>query len=183
MRLDNVDFDVSSHEVHCLVGENGAGKSTLIEIVGGSIRRDGGVVEIKGSPVHFNSPKDAQDAGIAVLHQELPVLPEMTVAENICISLIPTNAFRLVSYTRLHQEARRWLELIESDIDPRTVLGDLPVAKQQLVSIAKALSLEASIIILDEPSAVLTLSNLSTCSVSYACCARRGEGSSTSRTA
>jgi ribose transport system ATP-binding protein len=84
----------------------------------------------------------------------------MTVAENICISLIPTNAFGLVSYARLHQEARRWLELIEADINPRTVLGDLPVAKQQLVSIAKALSLEASTIILDEPSAVLTLVEL-----------------------
>ena len=160
LALDSVDFDVSSHEVHCLVGENGAGKSTLIEIVGGSIRRNAGLIEVKGRPVHFNSPKDAQDAGIAVLHQELPILPEMTVAENICISLIPRNAFGLVSYARLHQEAQRWLELIESDIDPRTVLGDLPVAKQQLVSIAKALSLEASTIILDEPSAVLTLIEL-----------------------
>jgi len=160
LALDRVDFDVSSHEVHCLVGENGAGKSTLIEIVGGAIRRDEGVIEIRGRPVHFGSPKDAQDAGVAVLHQELPMLPEMTVAENICISSIPRNSLRLVSYKRLNREAKRWLDLIEADIDPRAGLGDLSVAKQQLVSIAKALSLEASIIFLDEPSAVLTLIEL-----------------------
>jgi ribose transport system ATP-binding protein len=160
LALGGVDFDVHSHEVHCLVGENGAGKSTLIEIVAGSIRRDDGIIEVQGRPAQFGSPKEAQDAGIAVLHQELPVLPEMTVAENICLSRIPTNPLGLVSYRQLNRQAKKWLDLIESNIDPRTLLGNLPVAKQQLVSIAKSLSLEANIIILDEPSAVLTLVEL-----------------------
>ncbi len=156
LALDNVDFDIFSGEVHCLVGENGAGKSTLIEIVGGTMRRDAGTIALQGQEVSFGSPKEAQDAGIAVLHQELPVLPEMTVAENIYISRLPTTRFGVVSYPTLYREARRWLAMIDSDVDPRAVLGELPVAKQQLVSIAKALSLESTIIILDEPSAVLT---------------------------
>lgn len=154
--LDHVDFDIRSGEVHCLVGENGAGKSTLIEIIGGSIPRDGGTIEFREQPVHFASPKDAQDAGIAILHQELPVLPEMTVAENIFTSRLPTNRLGMVSYPKLYEEAANWLSLINADVDPRTVLGQLSVAKQQLVSIAKALSLEAGVIVFDEPSAVLT---------------------------
>ena len=158
--LDHVDLDVYSGEIHCLVGENGAGKSTLIEIIGGALKRDEGVIELEGTPVNFNSPKEAQDSGIAVLHQELPVLPEMTVAENIFLSRLPRTKLGTISYPALYKKAREELLKIDSDIDPRAILGELPVAKQQLVSIAKALSLNAKIIIFDEPSAVLTMVEL-----------------------
>jgi ribose transport system ATP-binding protein len=156
LALDHVDFDVRAGEVHCLVGENGAGKSTLIEVIGGSIQKDSGTIEHRGQRVDFSSPKETQDAGIAILHQELPVLPDMTVAENICMSRLPTNKLGMVSYPALYREASHWLRMIDSEVNPRSLLRELPVAKQQLVSIAKALSLEANIIVFDEPSAVLT---------------------------
>ncbi len=158
--LDNVDLDVRYGEVHCLAGENGAGKSTLIEIVGGTIAPDSGEIRFEGTRVSFESPRSAQDKGIAVLHQELPALPDLTVAENIYLSRLPRTRLGVVDYRSLHREADYWLEFINSGIDSRAVFGDLPVAKQQLVSIAKALSLDAKVIIFDEPSAVLTLIEL-----------------------
>jgi ribose transport system ATP-binding protein len=158
--LDKVDFQVNAGEVHCLAGENGAGKSTLIEILGGSYPRDGGTIRVTGREVEFSSPRHAQEMGIAVLHQELPILPHLSVAENIFLSRQPVRAGRLISYGEMNRQARRWLEVIQADVDPRALLGDLPISRQQLVSIAKALSLEARVIIFDEPSAVLTTAEL-----------------------
>jgi ribose transport system ATP-binding protein len=158
--LDNVDFQVNAGEVHCLAGENGAGKSTLIEILGGSYPKDGGAIRVSGKEVEFASPRHAQERGIAVLHQELPILPHLSVAENIFLSRQPLRAGRVISYTEMNRQARRWLEMIQAEIDPRALLGDLPISRQQLVSIAKALSLEARVIIFDEPSAVLTTAEL-----------------------
>lgn len=154
--LDNVNFDVRRGEVHCLAGENGAGKSTLIEIIGGTHKADQGAILLNGVPVEFSSPKHAQEHGIAVLHQELPVLPYLTVAENIFLARQPRTKLKTVNYAEMNRQAKQWLDIIAADIQPKTLLGRLPVAKQQLVSIAKALSLEAKVIILDEPSAVLT---------------------------
>ena len=154
--LDNVNFDVRCGEVHCLAGENGAGKSTLIEIIGGTHKADQGEILLNGVPVEFSSPKHAQEHGIAVLHQELPVLPYLTVAENIFLARQPRTRLKTVNYAEMNRQAKQWLDIIAADIQPTTLLGRLPVAKQQLVSIAKALSLEAKVIILDEPSAVLT---------------------------
>jgi len=158
--LDKVDFSVKAGEVNCLAGENGAGKSTLIEIIGGSYLKDSGSILLKGQEVSFTSPKHAQECGIAVLHQELPVLRDLSVAENIFLGRQPRTALGTVSYAAMNREARRWLDMIRADIDPRTALGRLPVSKQQLVSIAKAISLQASVIIFDEPSAVLTTAEL-----------------------
>jgi ribose transport system ATP-binding protein len=158
--LDNVDFQVNAGEVHCLAGENGAGKSTLIEILGGSYPKDTGTIRLQGREVEFASPRHAQELGIAVLHQELPILPHLSVAENIFLSRQPLRGGRVISYAEMNRQARRWLELIQADVDPRTLLGDLPISRQQLVSIAKALSLEARVIIFDEPSAVLTTAEL-----------------------
>jgi ribose transport system ATP-binding protein len=158
--LEQVDFQVLAGEVHCLAGENGAGKSTLIEILGGSYPKDAGSIRLGGREVEFASPRQAQEQGIAVLHQELPILPHLSVAENIFLGRQPLRAGRLISYAEMNRQARRWLEMIQADIDPRALLGDLPISRQQLVSIAKALSLEARVIIFDEPSAVLTSAEL-----------------------
>jgi len=154
--LDSVSLDVRSGEVHCLAGENGAGKSTLIEIIGGTHKQNEGTILLNGEEIEFSSPKHAQEMGIAVLHQELPVLPYLSVAENIFLARQPRTSFRTVNYAEMNRQAKRWLDIIGTDINPKVLLGKLPVAKQQLVSIAKALSLEAKVIILDEPSAVLT---------------------------
>jgi ribose transport system ATP-binding protein len=108
----------------------------------------------------FTSPKHAQECGIAVLHQELPILRELSVAENIFLGRQPRTALGVVNYGEMNRQARHWLGMIHADIDPRMLLGRLPVSKQQLVSIAKAISLQASVIIFDEPSAVLTTAEL-----------------------
>jgi len=158
--LDGVDFEVNAGEVHCLAGENGAGKSTLIEILGGSYAKDAGTIRLAGREVEFASPRHAQEQGIAVLHQELPILPHLSVAENIFLGRQPRGGARAISYGEMNRQARRWLEMIQADVEPRALLGDLPISRQQLVSIAKALSLEARVIIFDEPSAVLTSSEL-----------------------
>lgn len=154
--LDRVDFTVYSGEVHCLAGENGAGKSTLIEIIGGSHKQDEGNIFVNGREVEFTSPKQAQEMGIAVLHQESPILPYLSVAENIFLNRHPKTKLGFVSYAEMLRQAGRWLEMIHADINPKALLGTLPLSKKQLVGIAKALSLEARLIIFDEPSAVLT---------------------------
>jgi len=159
--LNSVDFNVKKGEVHCIVGENGAGKSTLIEIIGGSYKENSGQILINGSNVKITSPKDAQKMGIAVLHQELPVLPYLSVAENIFLGRQFRNKFGLIDYSKMVKEANYWLNIINADIDPKAILGTLPLAKQQLVSISKALSLKAKILFLDEPSAILTITELS----------------------
>ncbi len=156
LALDEVDFSVLAGEVHCLAGENGAGKSTLIEILGGSYSKDAGTILLEGREVEFNSPRHAQQMGIAVLHQELPSLPHLTVAENIFLARQPRTRLGTIRHAEMARQARRWLDMIRAEIDPRALLGGLPMAKQQLVGIAKALSLEAKVIIFDEPSAVLT---------------------------
>jgi ribose transport system ATP-binding protein len=158
--LDKVDFEVRAGEVHCLAGENGAGKSTLIEIIGGSYAKDSGTIHLKGKEQVFTSPKHAQECGIAVLHQELPILRDLSVAENIFLGRQPRTALGVVNYGEMNRQARKWLGMIHADIDPRIMLGRLPVSKQQLVSIAKAISLQANVIIFDEPSAVLTTAEL-----------------------
>lgn len=158
--LDNVDFVVKGGEVHCLAGENGAGKSTLIEIIGGSYPKDSGSIFMGGKEISFTSPKHAKECGIAVLHQELPILRDLSVAENIFLGRQPRSRLGMVDYKEMNRQAQKWLDVIRADIDPRTILGRLPISKQQLASIAKAISLEAKVIIMDEPSAVLTTAEL-----------------------
>ena len=153
--LDGVSLDLKGGEVHALVGENGAGKSTLIKIVTGLFRPDSGAVLVDGRRVDFGSPRDAIAAGVSAVHQERNLIPRFTVGENIVLERLPTRN-GLVDYGAVEREARRYLKLLDRDIDPRAEVRGLSVAQMQIVEIAKALSLEAKILLLDEPTASIT---------------------------
>ena len=155
--LTDVSFDIRPGEIHSLTGENGAGKSTLMKIITGNYAPDGGEILVGGEPVTFSSPKDAQAHGIAIIHQELNTIPEMTVAENLSLGQEP-NTFGVLNKRRLIEDAREKLALVGSDIDPRTPIGRLSVGMQQMVEIARALSENAQVLVLDEPTAALSQS-------------------------
>ncbi len=153
--LDGVDLDVRAGEVHVLLGENGAGKSTLMKILSGAQRRDAGVIEIEGRAAALDTPRVARDAGIAIIHQELALVPEMTVAENIYLGRAPTR-FGMLDHGPMVRGAKALLERLGASIDPNELVSTLSIAQQQLVEIARALSLEAKILIMDEPTSALT---------------------------
>ncbi|AOF92449.1 sugar ABC transporter ATP-binding protein [Sinorhizobium sp. RAC02] len=154
--LKSVSFSAHPGEVHALAGENGAGKSTLMKILSGVYRLDGGAVVVGGEERHFSHPLEAIRAGIAVIYQEFSLLPERTVAQNIFLGREPTR-LGLIDHKAMNAEARRVLALFGSAhrIEPDTVVADLDVASQQLVEIAKAVSLDAKVIVMDEPTAAL----------------------------
>ena len=156
--LRGVSFDVFPGEVHALLGENGAGKSTLIKILSGVHSPDEGEVRVGGKVVHFTEPGQAQHAGIATIYQEFSLYPELSVAENIFSGHIPRSfAGFALDWGRAEREAAKLLESLDaSDIDVRMRTGTLSVGNRQRVEIAKALSLQARVLILDEPTAVLT---------------------------
>jgi rhamnose transport system ATP-binding protein len=152
-----VRFDVRAGEVHALLGENGAGKSTLIKIVSGVYQPDGGEVLIDGQPVRFASPHDAQRAGIATIYQELLLFPELTVAENIFIGHAPRQGWGGIDWRATADRAGEILASLDiHDLDVNAPVGALSVGNRQRVEIAKALSLRARILIMDEPTAALT---------------------------
>jgi len=153
--LRDVSLDVRRGEVHAVVGENGAGKSTLMKILGGIITRDAGHTELAGSAVHFLSPREAISAGIAIIHQELSVLPTMNVMENLFMGRMPTRRRRLL-WRQLEQHSRSALAEVGLDIDPRSLMSNLSISQRQLVEIAKALSIKARLIIMDEPNSSLS---------------------------
>jgi ribose transport system ATP-binding protein len=155
MALDDVSFESRAGEVHAVVGENGAGKSTLMKILAGVYQPDRGEILLGGQPVRISSPHEAQLLGISIIYQELNLLPDLTVAENVFLGREPRGAFGLIDNRTLEQGAREVLLRLGVDIDPRLRLGRLSVAQQQMVEIAKALSLNAQIVIMDEPSAAL----------------------------
>ncbi|GAA2216529.1 sugar ABC transporter ATP-binding protein [Nonomuraea monospora] len=153
--LSGVDLDVTAGEVHAVVGENGAGKSTLMKIVCGVHPPDEGTIEIDGRPVSFGHPLQARRSGIAIIHQEFNLLPERTVAENVFLGREPVRR-GLVDRAAMEEATARLLgELGEESLSPRTAVKRLPVARQQIVEIAKALSVNARLIVMDEPSAAL----------------------------
>lgn len=154
--LDGVSLQLRPGEIHALLGENGAGKSTLIKIITGLYRPDAGAVRMAGAPVHLDSPQAAARAGISVVHQERNLIPQFTVAENILLERLPARRFQVVDYNRLRAEARKWLEVVGLHIDPDTPVSTLSVAQMQLVEVAKALSAECRILLLDEPTATIT---------------------------
>jgi ribose transport system ATP-binding protein len=154
--LRGVDFALYAGEIHGLVGENGAGKSTLMKIIAGVHPEFSGRLLLDGRETRFRSARDAHAAGIAMVHQELSVAPELSVAENVFLGAQPTNRFGLVQWRRMAREAAEQLKRFGIDVDPMSRLGDLPIGLQQLIEIARVLFSGARIIILDEPTSALS---------------------------
>ncbi|MEV8523617.1 sugar ABC transporter ATP-binding protein [Streptomyces sp. NPDC052000] len=153
--LDGVDFDLRRGEVHVLLGENGAGKSTLIKVLSGAHRPDGGRILAAGREVRIHGAQDAERLGIATIHQEFNLVPELTVAENIFLGRQPRR-FGMIDRRRMEADAQALLQRVGLDVSPRAKVRELGIARLQMVEIAKALSLDARVLIMDEPTAVLT---------------------------
>lgn len=153
--LQDISFDVKPGEVHALMGENGAGKSTLMKILAGVHRADAGEVLLDGQPVRPSSPREAQDLGIALIHQELQLMPDLSAAANVFIGRERKHAGWLLDHARQLADTQVIFERLGLALDPRRAVGTLSVAQQQMVEIAKALSLNARVLILDEPTAAL----------------------------
>jgi ABC-type sugar transport system ATPase subunit len=154
--LDKVSFDIRPGEVHALVGENGAGKSTLMKVLAGLYKADAGEIIYQGSAVEIASPLDARHQGILLIHQELSLSPELSVAENIFLGAWPTNRFGILRKSKLNKDAQSALTALGADFGPSVRLGTLSIAKQQMVEIARANAFEANVVIFDEPTASLT---------------------------
>ncbi len=153
--LKGVNFELKAGEVHALMGENGAGKSTLIKVLCGIHKRDGGTIELFGKEVNFNGITDSQDAGISVIHQELNMMNHLTVAQNMFIGREPKKGI-FIDDKKMVRDAAEMFARIGVKIDPTVKLGTLTVGKQQMVEIAKAVSHECKLLVLDEPTAALT---------------------------
>jgi len=155
LALDDVSFELRRGEVHAVCGENGAGKSTLMKVLSGLYRPDEGRIVFKGEPRRFDTPLQAQSAGIAMIHQELNLVPHLSVAENIYLAREPHKGW-FVDRERLRADAQRCLDRLGVAISPDAKLALLSVAQQQMVEIAKALSLDAEVLVMDEPTSSLT---------------------------
>lgn len=153
--LKNVEFSLREGEVHALMGENGAGKSTLMKILSGVYVRDSGEVTVLSRTADFNGPREAQDAGVGIIHQELSLMNDLTVAQNIFIGREPRNVFGILDEKRLNNDAADIFERMNVSMDVRAEVGTMTIAKQQMVEIAKALSYRSKILIMDEPTAAL----------------------------
>lgn len=155
--LDGCRFELLAGEVHALVGENGAGKSTLMKVLTGVYRKDAGRIVYQGQEVDIPNPRAAWEMGIGIIHQELNLIPHLTVAQNIFIGREPRRRPRfLLDEKELNERAQRLLESVNLDVDPRARVADLTIAKQQLVEIAKALSYNSQVLIMDEPTSALS---------------------------
>lgn len=152
--LQNINLNVKKGSIHALIGENGAGKSTLMKILSGIYIKDGGEIKINGQTVHFTNPKQSKKVGIGIIHQELALAPDLSVAENIFLDDLSLGK-TFIDWTLLNQKAKEALNRLGFHINPQMRLGDLSIAYQQMVEIAKALAKNVSILILDEPTAVL----------------------------
>ena len=153
--LDSVSFDVKAGEVHLLLGENGAGKSTLMKVLTGIYQKDSGTITYKGKETEFHNTREAQDAGVVIVHQELNMIGDLTVAQNIFIGREPKKGIR-VDDKKMIEDSRKLFQDLNIEIDPREKMSNLTVGKQQMCEIAKAISHKAEVIIFDEPSAALT---------------------------
>ena len=158
--LNGVDFSLNAGEVHALIGENGAGKSTLIKIIAGLYQPDAGTLEVEGQLVEFHSPADSLAHRIKVVYQELDLVPDLSIAENVFLGNLPKKAFRIVDWNELRARTSELLHDLGLDIDPEMPISALTVAQQQLVEIARALSRQARIIIMDEPTSALSQSEI-----------------------
>ena len=157
--LDSVNFEVKRGEVHALMGENGAGKSTLMKVLTGIYTKDSGTILFEGKEVEFHNAREAQDAGVVIVHQELNMVGHLTVAQNIFIGREFKKGIR-IDDKKMNEEAAKLFKRLNIDIDPTTTMSDLTVGKQQMCEIAKAISHDAKVIVFDEPSAALTESEI-----------------------
>lgn len=156
LALDHVSLRVKEGEVHALLGENGAGKSTLMKILAGAYVKDEGEIEVFSQKTELGNPKAAEDLGISIIYQELNLIPTLTVAENIFLGRYKMSSAVKINWKEVYQEADRLLEELGVDIKSSSYVKDLGIAQQQMVEVAKALSMKARIIIMDEPTAPLT---------------------------
>jgi len=154
--LDDVSITLRSGRLTALLGENGAGKSTLMNVLAGVYAPDEGEVQLAGEPVSFSSPREARDAGIAMIYQELNLVSNLTVAENIFLGREPLNRFGGIDFAKMNNESAKLLVQLDLDVEPTTPLGRLRVGQQQVVEIAKAISCNARVLIMDEPTSAIT---------------------------
>lgn len=154
--LDDVSFTAYEGEVMALLGENGAGKSTLMKILSGVYTKDSGRILLNGEEINVLNPRDAAEKGIAIIHQELNLIPNLTVYENIFLGREKVNSYRVLKKDYMIDESKKLLERLRVDIDPTLRVNEISIAKQQMVEIARALSLNASVIVMDEPTDTLT---------------------------
>lgn len=158
--LTDVSIKIRKGEVHALIGENGAGKSTLMKVLSGAYQKDGGEIFLDGTPARINSPKDAKEQGIAVIYQEFMLAPDLTVAENIYIDKLSAGKLT-INWKQLKADAKKQLEKLGfGEVDPGARVGSLSVAYQQVVEICKCLTRNAKVLVLDEPTAVLTFTEI-----------------------
>ena len=153
--LDHVNFEVKRGEVHALMGENGAGKSTLMKVLTGIYQKDSGSITYKGKETEFHSTREAQDAGVVIVHQELNMVGDLTVAQNIFIGREPKKGLR-IDDKKMIEDSKKLFKDLNIEINPREKMKNLTVGKQQMCEIAKAISHKAEVIVFDEPSAALT---------------------------
>ncbi|MFI9192420.1 ATP-binding cassette domain-containing protein [Streptomyces californicus] len=153
--LDDVSFALRAGEVHALVGENGAGKSTLIKVLTGVYRSDEGEVRVSGEPVRFSRPFEAQQAGISTIYQEVNLVPLMSVARNIFLGREPKNRLGLIDFSRMNRETTELLDGFGVRVDPKRPLHTLGIGTQQMVALARAVSVQARVVIMDEPTSSL----------------------------
>jgi len=158
--LDKVSFDLRRGEVHALVGENGAGKSTLMKILSGVYQPDSGTIRLKGTEVRFRDSTHARDSGIGIIYQELNLIPHLSVAANIFIGREPLTWLGSLDERKMNAEAVAILGRLNLHIDPTVTLNRLPISKQQMVEIAKSLSFDSEVLIMDEPTSALTESEI-----------------------
>ncbi|MDF4804075.1 ATP-binding cassette domain-containing protein, partial [Vibrio parahaemolyticus] len=154
--LDKASLNVYPGRVMALMGENGAGKSTLMKVLTGIYHMDAGSIQYQGQPAAFKGPRDSQEAGISIIHQELNLIPELTIAENIFLGREFTGSMGRIQWSKMYAEADRLLQRLNVKHSSKTLLGDLSLGEQQMVEIAKALSFESKVIIMDEPTDALT---------------------------
>ncbi|MFH0881930.1 MAG: sugar ABC transporter ATP-binding protein [bacterium] len=154
--LEDINFELKSGEIHVLLGENGAGKSTLVKILSGAHPKNAGIIRLNGDEVEIRNPRHAQELGIGVIYQELNLVPHLTVAENIFLGREPTLKFGVIDKRKMLEDAGAILRELDVDLDSDSRIFDLGLAQQQMVEVAKALSLDARILIMDEPTSALT---------------------------
>ena len=157
LALDDVTLDILPSEIHALVGENGAGKSTLMRALSGISKIDSGTIYWKGTPVEISQPRDAQKLGISMIHQELAIIPYLDVGKNIFLGREPQlKVSGVIDWKKLYKQAQEQLDKLGLDINPKAPVESLTIAQQQMVEVAKALSMDASLIVMDEPTSALT---------------------------